>query len=153
MNQFERANAAVLQVFRGDLKATEKSLADLQHVLAEAQNPPPEGQADGSISAGVWGQLKGLLGQLQATFVECRAAQQVHAGSYPDESTVREGVVVDEPDLKPDEVAVVYTWGKLGWHWRTVREACRVCGYSEPRIELFKLKWVELGFMHMNKGV
>lgn len=48
---------------------TEKELAKLQAVLEKAQNPPPQGAADGSINKGAWEALK--------TFIDCMGEARI----------------------------------------------------------------------------
>ena len=45
---------------------------DLKRVVDEAQNPPPEGCADGSISEEEWCALRDIVNSLDVALVKCR---------------------------------------------------------------------------------
>lgn len=57
VTQKEMAAALVLEIeakFRGISSEVEVLVEDLESVLAEAQNSPPDGGADGSIDEATW---------------------------------------------------------------------------------------------------
>ena len=50
-------------------------VADLERVLAKAQNGPPDGMADGSIPAELWTYLRGLVTTLDTARMDFRAIE------------------------------------------------------------------------------
>lgn len=62
MTQLERAKQAVGRLTKN--LEDDEAMADLEEVLGEAQNSPPQGAADGSIEPEVWNALGGLRDDL-----------------------------------------------------------------------------------------
>lgn len=63
MNQLERAKEIVILLCTQPLSIT--PLRDLQKIIDEAQNPPPQGGADGSINPFTWDLLKKISQSVQ----------------------------------------------------------------------------------------
>ena len=62
MTQLEQAKQAAERLLK-NIEDT-AAMRDLEDALEAAQNPPPEGDADGSIDAGTWNYLRGFRDEL-----------------------------------------------------------------------------------------
>lgn len=50
-------------------------------------------------------------------------------------------------------LALIHTWGGLGWHLHRVKDVARKSGFTDEAVDAIGQKYKDLGYAAMFKGV